>query len=272
MQAFIRAGYPDVKGISLSQGEVDRCKEQGLDAMVHNISAPLPTQRFDLITVSHVLEHVPDVRKFLLDLWHHQPDEIYIEVPNAARYWEHFTSVCQGFNSEHINHFSLAHLIEVMKRTGFRVTQSGEYVTHAENWGSLYPCAWVIAEPRAVGFNLKEPIERYREALVGQIGDMQRRLERELAGVHALAVWGAGQTTQMLMGSGVIGKNVLFATDANPAFHGKTLGSATIVPPSDFYPPSNIPILIASQTRYTEIRDEIERMELTNRIICLGDF
>ena len=59
----------DVQGVELSENGVKACRMSGLQ--VHHgdlASASLPDQCFDLVTVRHVIEHVPEPCAFVSDL------------------------------------------------------------------------------------------------------------------------------------------------------------------------------------------------------------
>jgi len=267
MKAFIEAGYPHISGISLSAGEVAYCREQGLMATVCDVANPLP-EHFDLVTVSHVLEHVPDVPKFLGDLrrWIKPGGRVYIEVPDATSYAGHFTSICQGFNSEHINHFDHNHLGEALLRNGFHLRDYEHYLFDG------YPCVCVLAEPRWFNANLRVKVEAYRDKLVPQIKRVIEHLTCELDGIECFSIWGIGQTTQMLLASGVIpSERVVEVTDTNTAYHSKQIEGLYVRAPQDFHPAPDMPILVCSQLHSASIIDRIREMGLTNRIITLED-
>jgi SAM-dependent methyltransferase len=272
MKAFISAGYEQVYGISISSSEVECCIKQGLSATVCDVAHPLLQEHFDLVTLSHVLEHVSDPLIFLQNLRHWiKPTGIaYIEVPNALHYATHFTSVCQGFNSEHINHFDLSCLKLIMEKAGFSCSHSGEYITE-----DGYPCVWVTAQrvknpQMANNPPLRTAIESYCEKLKEQIEQVTQHLCKELEGIEEFTIWGMGETTRMLLADGTIPANrVISAVDTNPVYHGKTIQGIPVCSPEEFSPLS-YPILVCSQTHQSEIITRIRELGLTNRVITLS--
>jgi len=272
VKAFIAEGFQYVTGISISAAEVDVCRKQGLTAYTAEEYAKSVGWDADLITVSHVLEHVPDVLTFLRDLqrWIKPDGEVYIEVPDATGYSECFTSICQGFNSEHINHFSGSYLAEALRRSGFNVVQSGAYRMSIERTDAVYPCVWVIAKPCSLDTSLKSSIEGYIEKIESQIEQVRAHLRKELNGTSDLAVWGMSETTRLLLSDGVITRAMVkVATDTNPVYHGQFINSIWVVSPQEFKPDANIPILICSQTHKDEILTRIKELGITNRVITL---
>jgi SAM-dependent methyltransferase len=269
---FSDMGFHKVTGASLSQSEVNCCVERGLDAHVVDIcgeNPPAPEQAYDLVTLTHVLEHVPDVQGFLEGLarWVKPTGSVYIEVPNALKYTSYFSSICQGFNSEHINHFDLAHL----ERTciGWDIYAHGAYESSFNGGKSHYPVIWLMARPH--WSPLVKEISNYAENLDVQLEKMRECLHVELEGVTKLAIWGLGQTTTMLLAKTMLpeGIEVHWATDSNPVYHGRPFHQAVVDAPEAFAPPQDVPILVCSQLSQAAVVERIKELNLTNRIVTL---
>lgn len=268
IQAYIDAGFTDVSGISLSQAESDFCTAKGLRTWVADVAWEEPTQQYDLVTVSHVLEHVPDVQDFLHSLkhWVKPRGSIYIEVPNALKYVNYFTSICQGFNGEHINHFDLSHLIrscigmEIYDKSSYEIATEGK---------CDYPVIWLLAHPHAS--ELESAVGAYAGLLDEQLSQIKNHLHKELEGIEALAIWGMGQTSRLLIPSGLLpdGIKIIWASDSNPMYHWQTFADAVVYPPEKFNPPTNVPILVCSQLSQVAVIKRIKELGLTNRIITL---
>lgn len=261
LRAFERKGAT-AHGISLSQREVDACNAHGSSAEVGDVARP--TRKASLVTVSHVLEHIADVRSFLKALhgwmWTAPGGHLYIEVPNAMRYAD-LKGIAQGFNAEHINHFDIETLRLACSLCGFSVFDYGGY--HADG----YPVIWVRCMSVMAG-NIRLPIKDYARVLDHKIKDILRHLAVDLRDVTGIAVWGMGQTAIALIASGIL-PYIWLATDSNPAYHRPFGNIFGVVPPDDFHPNPSIPILVCSQTAQAAIIADIKRRGLTNRIITL---
>jgi len=264
LQAFLDCGFPIVRGISLSQGEVNACRGKGLEAEVCDLADAFSA---GLVTVSHVLEHVPDVHQFLIDLRRTACQFVYIEVPNALRYASCFTSICAGFNAEHINHFDMLHLTQACTWARIEVVAQGAYDAPTGG-GRAYPAIWVIGRPGHA--TLSEAVEEYGHVLNGQIQKVLGSLARDMVNVSEFALWGMGQTTDLLLAAGALdADDIVYATDTNPVFHGKRIGDCEVVAPESFQPPAEVPILVCSQMSQTAIIARIRELGLANRIITL---
>lgn len=118
------AGYSKIKGIDIGNESVDFCRKSGLDVVqIQSIKefSELSQQRFQLILMSHVLEHIPKdevienlmaIRGMLLP-----GGSFIVMVPNAQSatgvYWmyEDYT---------HYQLFTAGSLIYVLKSAGFQ--------------------------------------------------------------------------------------------------------------------------------------------------------
>ena len=100
------------------------CGRHGVDAVAGSfLDDDLGLGAFDLVVLSHVLEHVADLGGAASALSRLvAPDGmVYVEVPDAAHYCDHLVAPFHDFNTEHINHFSLTLLDALLVRHGFTV-------------------------------------------------------------------------------------------------------------------------------------------------------
>lgn len=71
--------------------------------------------KYDLVIVSHVLEHVDNIKLFLSNIFKvlKPCGQVYIEVPDAQEYIKYFISPFSYFDLEHINHFRTNDIIKL---------------------------------------------------------------------------------------------------------------------------------------------------------------
>jgi 2-polyprenyl-3-methyl-5-hydroxy-6-metoxy-1,4-benzoquinol methylase len=287
LEALQECSFRNVLGVSLSAGEVATCLAKNLRAEQADITSPdspdWSRAAFDVVLLSHVLEHIPSPLPFLLALRRlvslSPLGFLYIEVPNALRYSQHFTSLCQGFNQEHINHFSLSYLTQLANRADLEVYAQGSYDMPV-GFNKLYPAVWVLLRPGHP--TLRSAIESYRDRLTGQMDRVLTHLNEQLASYRdsdgdsdggAIAIWGTGQTSHLLLEGTSLpvlsSFTLVAATDTNPIFHGQLIRGCKIVPPVDFHPPASVPILVCSQISRAVILERIKELGLTNSILTL---
>lgn len=103
-------GYMNACGIDPAPACVDKADQVARGQVWTGTLSQFPADigTFDGILLSHVMEHVRDVRiamKRLCELLN-PGGWVYIEVPDATRYEQFLIAPFQDFNTEHINHFS----------------------------------------------------------------------------------------------------------------------------------------------------------------------
>ncbi len=86
-------------------------------------SLPAKAGDADAVVLSHVLEHVQDVRGGLAAARGllRPGGVVYVEVPDATRYADCLAAPYQDFNTEHVNHFGPLSLASLLAREGFEV-------------------------------------------------------------------------------------------------------------------------------------------------------
>jgi hypothetical protein len=131
------------------------------------------------------------------------------------------------------------------------------------------PIAWATFRVRAAQDPMLEAaMQKYLVVLQKQMGDISRHLK--LKDVPRYALWGLGQSTDLLIAAGTIDtERVAYATDTNPSYHGRKIGSAIVVAPQNFAPPVDVPILVCAQQSKDAIVARIKELGFTNPIITI---
>jgi len=254
----------------------------GVKGMVGTLfELPLALRDADCVILSHVLEHVRDLRPALHAVFEKMRPGgmLYVEVPDATRYADFVTAPLQDFNTEHINHFSLRSLRTLLESNGFEVRHEGQKTIEASA-GVPYPALWIMAERCGTSISgvaavpardseLRASIERYIVRSLVQISAIDAHLARELADVDQIVVWGAGQTILKLLAvTSLAHTNIAAFVDTNPMLHGKHLRGAPILSPDRLgaFPQ---PILIGSLISQEPIARRIRELGLPNRVLFL---
>lgn len=132
-------------GIDVSQWCCNYLKNKGFANIIHGdlSTANFPDQFFDLVHLSHVLEHVPDLPGFLNEIYRimRPGGRVMIEVPNETLFpWNY--KLINLFHSEkkkrktprnHISLFSKKTLALSLQKSGFRlilIREEGFYSNH----------------------------------------------------------------------------------------------------------------------------------------------
>ena len=282
LKALRKLGFENLCGIDPSQVCVANTQSSGIEAHTGSLfQIPDGLGRFDFIILSHVLEHICDLKVAIQAVSNLIKTEggIYIEVPDAARYVDFLFSPFQDFNTEHINHFSHISLENLIQLSGFLLKQQEtKLIESAPNM--LYPALWTIwckainhpsssFTPKKDNL-LAESIKRYILKSNKLMCDIDSKLNSVLAKYPKVLVWGTGQLAMKLLAETSLGNAKIAAfVDNNPINQGKVLCKTRILAPNQIKA-MPFPIIIASILHGREIEKMIKhQLKLSNKTILL---
>ncbi len=277
---LVAHGYRNVIGVDPALACVRRAAEvEGARAFVGTLfDMPAEALDADCVVLSHVLEHVQEVRGALEGMRAalRPGGVIYVEVPDATRYAEFPTAPFQDFNTEHINHFSQASLRNALEATGFAVRATAPKLIEAAA-GVPYPACYAVAErsdpPRRPSRDatLRPAIEAYIRMSAAAMARVRAEIDRLLAAHESLVVWGVGQTTFKLLSQTALGGAPIIAfADTSSTYHGRTLRGVPIIAPAELRALPSHPILIGSLVNRASIVESIGRLGLPNKVLTIG--
>ena len=239
LAALKNQGFSNLVGVDPSEACAAAARSAyGIEAVAASLYALPDLGLFDIITLSHVLEHLEDlpgaVRNFARLL--RPGGMVYIEVPDAGRYTEYLIAPFQDFNTEHINHFSHRSLRRLMAKVGLvpfaegtKTIESAQDVPYPALYG-FYGAGNPMTEPgrdedlvsqiRGGGGQLY--IEKSQQMLQA----MDDKIAEAIARNRRVIVWGTGQLTSKLLAKTRLAEadiDVSFI-DSNPIHHGETCG------------------------------------------------
>lgn len=240
LAALKELGYRNLTGLDPSAACAQKvCRSVGCRAEVGTLADHPALGKFDLVILSHTLEHIHDVQGAALAL--HDlltvSGAAYVEVPDASRYVEILGVPFQDFNTEHINHFDAPRLQRAMAGGGLGLVEYG-----ARTFPSPppYPFPAVFGffrrglgrQPERAFFenHLGEKLRQYIERSRATWDAAEARLLSELAGRKPI-IWGAGETTLKLL-AGPLGQlGIAAIVDGNPAYlERRLMGHKVFVP------------------------------------------
>lgn len=273
-------GFSQLAGVDPSPVCVDHVRSKGIEAWQGGAEAvPSSADRFDLITLTGVLEHIEDVRAAVASLVRlcAPGGRILFEVPDASRYAEFLHSPFQDFNTEHINHFSCESLSNLMRQFGFTLFRQ-ESIEVTGPSGLPLPTLLTVFEqvqeqPIQGSWEInpafRESLQRYVNGSRELIAQLNRQILDLLASAPEMIVWGTGQLAMKLLSDTALSDAKIVAfIDANPVHANRTLRGIPILPPSQV-PGGDIPILITSLLHADGIRTLIRNLGLSNPVVSL---
>ena len=276
-------GYHNLCGLDPSPICVETTKQNyGIEAYAGSLSnLPQNLGVFDVVILSHVLEHIQDL-KFsanLISQLIQTSGYLYVEVPNALEYVNHVSAPFQDFNTEHINHFSHLHLVNLFSQFGFIDQLVAEKVFDIAPEIS-YPAIYIFCqkqEPNSSKFVinldeiLKQQILLYIESSKKIMNDFDKKLQSILENSVDVIVWGTGQLAMKLLAETSLAKaNIVAFVDGNPINQGNIIAGVAVLAPHQIQARAmRQPIVITSTISQDAICNVIKTMNLPNSVILL---
>lgn len=192
---------------------------------------------FDLIILSHVMEHILNLRGAISKVSYHLREQglLYIEVPDAAGYTDHINAPFQEFNMEHVNHFTLTDLDNLLGQSGFSKGKSARKIIEIAD-GLFYPVIFgFYKKGRAVKTVERKHLENTMIRYIDGSAVVMDKINEKILSIGACSVivWGCGAlTSKLLRYSSLKDMNILLLIDGNPILTGKRLAGKPICPPS----------------------------------------
>jgi SAM-dependent methyltransferase len=277
-----KLGFQNLCGFDLPPGCVENTRKLGIEAKFGSVTEhPQDAGLFELIILSHVMEHIRDVRPAVQSVEKLLTGGgiIYIEVPDASEYASYVVAPFQDFNTEHINHFSILGMQNLMGQLDFvgsgvgqKVIESSPgmpYPAHYGFWSkTAQPGNYAIRKDEVLVERIHEFIRRSQEMM----DRMDARLRQVLARSPEVIVWGTGQLAmKLLVETSLSGARIAAFVDGNPVNLGKRLKGIEIKAPAQIAGMQQ-PIIITTTLHQRAIADRIRNeLHLSNEVVFLED-
>jgi SAM-dependent methyltransferase len=279
--ALLRDAVPGVRVTGLDPSAVAARvarERHGVDVRVGSLfDDGLQLGEFDVVILTHVLEHIVELRPFLARVLSLLADggRFCVEVPDANAFFlttdqddpigvEHKDPFLQ-FSVEHVNYFTAASLENLMLANGFAPLALRAGVSTV----AMLASAWERA-PLARDTRGPDALRRYVLECSALLEPIVARIDA-LAGRGApIVVWGAGAHTQRLLASGALDRvTIRCFVDSDPGYHGATLNGVPIRPPDALRDDPHAAVLISSQMYEDEIEAQIRASGYPNEVVTL---
>jgi SAM-dependent methyltransferase len=184
--------------------------------------------KYDLLILSHVLEHIYDLNNFIKNVSQNINDGgfIYIEIPNAD-FYEEFINICplQEINIEHINFFSKYSLNKLLIDNGFYCVKLEDDYFMLKN--SKY---FVI---RGIFRKIvdNKSFEKYVEHGLNQIQSYKFDSLKKYKNIY---IYGCGQFLFKIFDKININCNIINIIDDSPCYLGKNIKGIKIINYEEF--------------------------------------
>ncbi len=272
-------GYDNLSGLDPSPTCVDLVNKKGLHGKLGGIFTENNfNERFDGILLTHVLEHMYDVRRAvdILLSWLENGGKLYVEVPDAERYKDFFITPYYFFDVEHINHFdkdAFINLFKIYDGAILKVEQKDMTVSAENKYPAVYAVFQKFSDEVQTTF---EPIMSSvaKESVLDHIAksasaSINPTFEKLVVDQEPVIVWGAGQATQRLLQNTNLGDaNILFFVDNDENKYGSVIKGKKVISPNEIGQ-TNATICICSALHSKEILTQIKNMKISNPTIII---
>ncbi|HEY4841206.1 MAG TPA: class I SAM-dependent methyltransferase [Terriglobales bacterium] len=279
LQVLRRLGFENLVGVDPSPACVENTRQGGCQAYRGDL-AHLPAEigRFDSVILTSVLEHVLDVKSAIGALVSvcSANGRIFLEVPDAAGYADYLHAPFQDINTEHINHFNITSLRNLMAQFEFTpVLEKRVLVTGFS--GLLFPGletgyerrSGAVQQPWVIDGAFREQMQRYINESRVMMQGIDQQLRSVLASSAEVIVWGTGQLTmKLLCDTALKDAKVAAFVDGNPVNVGKKLRGVPIIRPEQLEN-RRAPIIVATLLHTQGIRERVTSLGLTNPMVTL---
>jgi SAM-dependent methyltransferase len=269
-------GFHRLFGLDPSAVCVKLVVKDGINAMEGNLLNFQPHQKFDVVVLTGVLEHIFDLRAAAVKLFSILMNSglLLIEVPDASRYLGYDCAPFYRFDFEHINHFSIPHLRNLFGLYRFELVVQ-ETTDNKVSQNSLSPT--IMALFRKSKHYFFEP-EFSLEGFIGdyihqsQLLEYNETIEQLARSGRSLLVWGLGAHTARLLKQTRLNQcNIVAFIDNSPHKTGKSLLNKPVYSSQrlpDFTPPA--PLLLISSVLYAkEMQAFAIKINYGGEVLCL---
>lgn len=264
-------GYSNLYGMDLDISAIDYLNQQGINGKIGSIMSDIEeyNEKFDLIILRHIIEHLHEPKKAIQNVkkWLKPNGKILIECPNLQLYYETNSFPGSFIEYEHINHFSLVSLMNLMDDFNLRV-----YETSAE----IYPTLRAVFEinqdrSRIISKEVNDEALMNQSLMVpnenGKIvlSNIERLSDTEIA------IWGVSiYVYRLLTHTPLKNCNIKYLVDINPNIQNQKIIGISVLNPKvleDF----NGTIVICGQASAESIKNNIKLLGLKNKVVSLNE-
>jgi len=268
-------GYRFLEGVDGAPACIEQLAKCGIPATLLRLSdlhQSVFDRKFDLVILSHVLEHVVDLKPLLTAAKSllAETGRVYIETPDASRYDPAMFVPYYFFDCEHINHFDIHNLDTLARAIDLHPIASGQTVLEVAE-AMHYPACWVwlaLSEEEGEAkmierddeVPLRQSIRKYiADSAAQECYPILAALEKSQ---EPVIVWGAGSFSQRLFsGSPLARCNVIGIVDKDSNKRGKTFAGHTVTSPEILlgrHPEATL--LVSAAVQFEAIAEEARKL------------
>lgn len=265
-------GYCNLYGVDLDKNSIAYLQQTGMMCRIGSIfSDDLQefNNKFDLIILGHILEHLHEPKKAINNIqnWLKPNGKIMIECPDLYQYPE--TSHFPGFFAEyeHINHFSIVSLMNLMLNFELKAFRSDTIYALIENFPCIYAIFGKTETKRELCRTINDEVTMNLSLMESNIQGKTILANIDKLKGKKIAIWGAGQYLYRLLTHTPLNQcNIHYIVDKNSSKWEKKIFGMNITDPQELENFDGT-VVICTTTSLSSVVDDIKKMGIHNNII-----
>jgi hypothetical protein len=247
-------------------GSVSQLLASKFSVTSYDIGEPEPTKEYDCLVLSHVLEHIYDVKGFISLITRYVRDNgfVYIEIPDGSEYHNMGDlGILQEINIEHINFFSPYSVSKLMVENGYTPVILKQGICYQRELE--YRVIYSIFQKTPVNSS----VERYIHDGNQQLEILKNTLP-DLSG--RVFIYGCGQFLYKILSTLQNKYTIECIIDDNPNFKDKTLNTLRIVPLTDvkdILSPSDNVIIVVGKLYAQRMQENLKSVCSSLNVVTL---
>ncbi|MCF7898665.1 MAG: class I SAM-dependent methyltransferase, partial [Candidatus Pacebacteria bacterium] len=197
-----KLNYTSLSGLDPSPACVSYMSEIGIEGVLGGLFTDNNNlyKKFDGVLLTHVLEHIYDVRVAIANVLNFLKDDgiLYLEVPDSSKYKDFFISPFYFFDIEHINHFDQDSLTNLFSLFGGNILDIGQKDMPISKYGFI-PAVYIVFQK-----NKNKANQKIKQSLVSK-DSILKHIKESTVSIYSpevddlviskapVIVWGAGQ-------------------------------------------------------------------------------
>lgn len=271
-------GYENLLGVDPSESCVKTVKcLYSIKSKISNISDLSTNEKFDVIILSAVLEHLVDFDGALnkINLILKDDGVLFLEIPDAERFEKFIFTPFQQFSIEHINYFTENSIKNLLLKFAMQIVK----IEKSENRinQTIDPDLFILSKKSnnsaskiKKDINGLVKIEEYINKCKHADRETKKIIKEKFFTKDKVIVWGIGTFTQRLIGADLDLSKILYFVDSNIRYKGKKIQNIEIKSPNDIK--EHVPIFISTYSYQDEVINQIQNiLKLKNEIIKIYD-
>lgn len=276
LSMFKKKGFSRLFGVEPSHACSRLARDlYGIEVFPGTLSAYKTDDRFDLIVMTGVLEHVSDFTKILpfISSLLKESGKLMVAVPDAANFSSNPVSPYDEFSIEHINFFTKRSLANLMNNFCLKMTHSRSIQT------SFYDSTVMVSFFKKTRANKVleydrtgiSGLKKYISACRTKLIFLEKEFRKLIKSDERIIVWGVGSLTYRLLASTNLTKTKISAfVDSNKSLQGKRIRNTKIMPPDYLYDVKQGTVFIASHIYGHEIENILrKKYQFEGKVICI---